>query len=165
MPTHVLFQATIAAAMAAARAEPSPAPAVQPVAARAPAVDTPRPAARRAMKVGGGMMAGGGVLMVVGAGVLLPLGVAGAVSARPPDPTTYTAIEPFRDDLIAYQRSVSRSMKFGVAGAVTGVVGAVTFATGALTWGVGRRRWRRAQLSMSITPSRTGVRAGLVGRF
>ncbi len=155
MPSLALLHISLYAAVAAAAPSSSNS-----------SVDQAQPRGpQRAMKVGGGLMAGGGVLMVVGAGVLVPLGVMGAVSARPPDPTTYTAIEPFRDDLIAYQRSVQRSMTFGVAGAITGVVGAVTFAAGALTWGLGRRRSRRTTLSLNVAPARTGLHASVVGRF
>ncbi len=114
------------------------------------------------------MMAGGGTLMVLGAAVLVPMGVAQAARAEQPDPRDYTAVEPFRQDMLAYRDTVERSMTLGLAGSVTAVVGATLFTAGAITWGVGRRRIRRAQgsrLSLMVAPGRRGISATLGARF
>lgn len=156
MLVNNVLHASLCATLAGAPVEPPTEPSVD-----RPVESSPR----RTARVGGGLMAGGGTLMVVGAAVLVPMGVVGAARAEQPDPHDYTAVEPFRQDMRAYQHTVERSMKLGLAGSVTAVVGATIFLAGAITWGVGRRRVRRSGLSLRILPNRRGVYASLGARF
>jgi hypothetical protein len=155
LATHVLH-ASLYAMLAGGPSEPPAAPTFD---------DRPLEPGRRAVRLGGGLMAGGGTLMVLGAAVLMPLGVVRAVRAQQPDPADYTAVEPFRQDMLAYRSTLERSMTLGLAGSVTAIVGATAFTAGAITWGVGRRRLRRNRLSLMVQPSRQGVYATLGARF
>ncbi|MCA9711136.1 MAG: hypothetical protein KDK70_35165 [Myxococcales bacterium] len=156
MPLASTLPAALCLALAGTPSDPPP----------APRVDRPtEPGPQRTARVGGGLMAGGGTLMVVGAAVLVPMGVLGAARAEQPDPRDYTAVEPFRQDMLAYQSTLERSMTLGVAGSITAVVGATAFVAGAVTWGVGRRRMRRSGLSLMLRPDRRGMLASIGGRF
>jgi len=156
MLVHTVLHASLCAALAIEPAEAPEVPRFDPPADRGP---------QRTARVGGGLMAGGGTLMVLGAAVLVPMGVARAAGAQQPDPNDYTAVEPFRQDMLAYRDTVERSMTLGLAGSMTAVVGATAFVAGAITWGVGRRRMRSSRLSLMVTPGRRGFGASLGGRF
>ena len=128
-----------------------------------PDASTARTRPQKIQRAGVGLMGGGGALMVIGAGVLVPLSLSMAARAQPPDPEDYTAVEPFEWDLYRYQVKVHRAARIGLAGAVTSVVGATTFVVGAVVWGVGRRKARRGQFS--VLPSRNGLDASFRLRF
>jgi hypothetical protein len=120
-------------------------------------------APKKIVRAGAGIMVSGGVIMAIGAGVLVPLSLGIVANARAPEPENYTAVAPFEQDLYAYQLKVYRAMRIGMAGAITAGVGAVVFIVGAATWGVGKRRERRS--GFALLPTRGGAHGSLTMRF
>lgn len=126
----------------------------------------------RAVRVGKGLVFGGGATMVVGAGVMLPIAMHMLLKTPAPNPDDYTSVSAFRADVLVYKDTLDRATDIGVSGAIVGAVGAVTFVTGAIVWGAGsarRRRLARAnaehQPSIGLMPTRRGLSAGLSLRF
>lgn len=115
------------------------------------------------MRIGTGLVAFGGAVMLVGAGVLVPVALSRAHRAQAPDPEHYTAVRPFEHDLYLYKLELYRASQLGLAGAITSVAGATLFAAGAIAWGVGRHRARRTQLA--FTPGRGSVSGSVSLRF
>lgn len=126
----------------------------------------------RAVRVGKGLVFGGGATMVVGAGVMLPIAMHMLLKTPAPNPDDYTSVSAFRADVSIYKDTIDRATDIGVGGAIVGAVGAVTFVTGAIVWGAGSARSRRLaranaehQPSIGLMPTRRGFSAGLSLRF
>ena len=126
----------------------------------------------RAVRVGKGLVFGGGATMAIGAGVMLPIAMHTLLKTPAPNPDDYTSVSAFRNDVGVYKDTLDRATDLGVAGAIVGAVGAVTFVTGAIVWGAGSARGRRLaranaehQPSIGVVPTRRGVTAGFSLRF
>lgn len=115
------------------------------------------------MRVGTALVAVGGAVMLVGAGVIVPLALARASRAEAPDPARYAAVAPFQHDLYLYKLELYRASQLGLAGAITSVAGATLFVAGAITWGFGRHRARRGRLAFA--PGRGSVSGSVTVRF
>ncbi len=115
------------------------------------------------MRAGAALVGIGGAVMLVGAGVLVPLSLSRATRARAPNPEDYTAVAPFEHDLYLYKLELYRATQLGVAGAITSVAGATLFVAGAISWGVGRHRERRS--SLAVVPGRGTATASFTLRF
>ena len=158
---------TTAALLTLGVADPPDPP--QPPASRDRGDATP---ASRAVRVGKGLVFGGGATMVIGAGVLLPISMHMLLKTPAPNPDDYTSVSAFRADVGVYKDTLDRATDLGVSGAIVGAVGAVTFVTGAIVWGAGSARNRRLARAnaehaptISVLPTRRGIHAGLSLRF
>lgn len=134
-----------------------------------PSTYTPAPernldvAPQRLVRAGAGIMITGGLLMAVGAGVIVPISIGIVARTQPPNPDNYTAVPPFEEDLYAYRLKMYHALRLGIAGAITAGAGAVVFIAGAATWGVGKHRQRRSQFA--LLPSRGGAHGSVTLRF
>ncbi len=121
----------------------------------------------RATKAGAGLMISGGMVMVTGAGVLVPIALTRAMRTQAPQPANYTSVESFQRDLDGYQAAMHKTMMLGIAGAVTSIVGATVFTAGAVTFGIGRHRARRlaARSSFGVALAPGEARGAFTLRF